>query len=111
MPGDSSLTTLTEDWIVSILEGTSLFDTVEPFPGNHSPDPQTLVKEMLGNRSTYACVLFEGDTLQVLEEHEPQQEAIYGIYIAVQNLRGGGSARRGDGTKKGTNWFSDILRS
>lgn len=119
MAHDGSLASLTEEWIVSVVEALETADVVpsvifadgkvEAFRGTNQPRGEELIAEMIANRSPFAAVLFEGDRAIATQEGKQDYEPVYAIYIVVRNERDG-AARKGDGTKPGTNLIRDLLR-
>jgi len=112
MANDGSLASLTEEWIATQLRALSEFadDAVEVFEGTTHLEGAQLIEELTAERSPHVFVFFEGDVPRPLEEGDIAYEPTYGIYVMVINNRAG-AARKGDGTKPGTNKMRDVIRT
>ena len=114
MANDGSIASLTEQWIVDTLRATAAVPDDQCILWEGSLDWQDgarIIAELKAKRTPFVFVSFEGDRAVELEEGQNRYEAIYGIYAVVQNRRGRGEARVGDGTNLGVNGLRDVIRT
>jgi hypothetical protein len=116
---DESLATKIENWMVAAVEAitdgegpTAVFEDVEVAPWEGS-DAQSIdwIGAHLdeGKRDLSVRVRFNRDTVTQLEAGLVRRDATYDVWVSIKNVRPKGQARRGDGTKPGTNRMRELL--
>lgn len=115
MANDGSAATLTEVWLVGLIDAADTgnkVDMVRHFPGSMHEVAQAQVAELLGNADVTIQVFFSSDQRLGLDSEDEQRTSIYTVLCAVQNQSSDGlNARIGDGSKVGTNWLRDLVVS
>jgi len=112
---DGSLASQVEDWlvdtIVAITDSGAVFEAVEVAAWDGSDEEAIdFVNTHLsdGKRDLAVQVRFNRDVAEPLEEGLVRRNGQYDVWVGIKNRRPG-TARRGDGTKPGTNRMRELL--
>lgn len=114
---DESLASKTENWIVTQIEaiqlgGEAAFEDIEvaAWEGNVQQNAADVAQELLSaHRAAIVRVRFRGDRAEPLDGGFQRIVATYDVFVGVENKRSGGSSRRGDGRRPGTNLMRDLF--
>lgn len=111
---DGGMIAQCEQWIVDRLRGLAVFDDreVEVYPGIRDRGAQFIqeVKRKARGTGVYVAVGFIQSRYLDLEEGQKAYYTTYELYLAVNNDRGDGTPRIGDGATPGLSKYWDEIR-
>lgn len=115
MANDGGMIAQFEEWVVTRLRSLAIFETreVEVYPGIRDRGGHFIqeVKRKARGTGVYVGVGFVASRALDLEEGAKAYVTTYELYLAVQNDRGDGTPRIGDGDTPGISKYWDEIRA